>query len=567
MKRHVEKQRPHTHFPTFFPRSDTCAPYYLPPGAIAASGPANVVTEDITNVGEMGGFCYCPDGTAYQVGHNKNQCESLACVGGDPGDCSPQSDYSYSGGYRGSYTQTQSDAWKYKKVVCAPVAPVPMALLGDLGNPSVFLPKYDGTPYTNAVGVLFARGAPWPRTWPEPFSTGARTKYALSGDVEINFSILKDEECSNHWVAISEDPDFKLQGFDMWSMVASATPTYMFLWSCSSRHLFSGAAVGMMGGGTSSAYDNTCNAKKRYDGIKITFNGSVATWLVPGCAGQTSNYMEVGESSSVNSKTFPCNFCTQCTPYQRNAISGTSYQYVPSPDGFAFTFSEIHSTAQKLVKQSIAQASLSSTSGSYTASKCIDGDILPANAGIRGTRSMCHSAGGSKAWIKLDLGTAVSVALVKIYNRADTGRERFGEHVIETSLDDLAWKTCGTYTLPSSNGPYDESCEVESARYVRLRKTHEGTLNLGEVEIYSKSLPGGTATSGGWDTDLWVRCATDRLSVPLKGFDKNKYYIHVGAEPVRTNLEEEGGDRDSVVWPRSSKEVGVFLCYASSSYS
>ena len=174
---------------------------------------------------------------------------------------------------------------------------------------------------------------------------------------------------------------------------------------------------------------------------------------------------------------------------------------------------------------------------------------------------MCHSAGGSKAWIKLDLGTAVSVVLVKIYNRADTGRERFGEHVIETSLDNLAWKTCGTYTLPSSYGPYDESCEVASARYVRLRKTHDGILNLGEVEIYSKSLPGGTATSGGWDTPLWVRCATGRLSVPIKGFDKNKYYIHVGAEPVRTNLEEEGGDRDSVVWPRSSKEVGVFLCF------
>ena len=515
----------------------------------------------------MGGFCYCPDGTAYQVGHNKNQCESLACVGGDPGDCSPQSDYSYSGGYRGSYSYTQSDAWKYKKVVCAPAAPVPVALLGDLGNPSVFLPKYDGTPYTNAVGVLFARGPQWPRTWPEPFSTGARTKYALSGDVEINYSILKDQECSNHWVTISEYPDFKLKGLDAWSQVARAKPTYMFLWNCNSRALSDGMMNNYDGG--LYAYDNTCNAKKRYDGIKITFNGSLASWLVPGCAGQRSNYIEVGESSSVNSKTFECSFCTQCTAYQRKVRGvyswGTSYQTVNSPDGFAFTYSETHSTAQKLVKQSIAQASLSSTwnlikTQSYTASKCIDGDISPDNAGDKGTRSMCHSAGTSKAWIKLDLGTAVSVALVKIYNRNDYGTERFGEHVIETSLDNSAWKTCGTYTLPSSYGPHDESCEVASARYVRLRMTHDGILNLGEVEIYSKHLSG-TSTTGGWDMPLWVRCATDRLTLPIKGFDKSKYYIHVGAEPVRTNLEDEGGGRDIDVWPRSSKEVGVFLCF------
>ena len=292
----------------------------------------------------------------------------------------------------------------------------------------------------------------------------------------------------------------------------------------------------MMGDGSSSAYDSTCNAKKRYDGIKITFNGSLASWRVPGCAGQSTNYIEVGESSSVNSKTFECSFCTRCTAYQRTVQGvyswGTSYQTVNSPDGFAFTYSETHSTAQKLVKQSIAQASLSSTLGSYTAIKCIDGDISPDNAGDKGTRSMCHSAGTSKAWIKLDLGTAVSVALVKIYNRNDYGRERFGEHVIETSLDNSAWKTCGTYTLPSSYGPHDESCEAASARYVRLRMTHDGILNLGEVEIYSKHLSG-TSTTGGWDMPLWVRCATDRLTLPIKGFDKSKYYIHVGAEPVR----------------------------------
>jgi hypothetical protein len=39
------------------------------------------------NVGGMGGNCTCPNGETYRVGVNKNDCGSMACVGGTTGEC------------------------------------------------------------------------------------------------------------------------------------------------------------------------------------------------------------------------------------------------------------------------------------------------------------------------------------------------------------------------------------------------------------------------------------------------------------------------------------------------
>ena len=139
------------------------------------------------------------------------------------------------------------------------------------------------------------------------------------------------------------------------------------------------------------------------------------------------------------------------------------------------------------MKRTITIATLSSSMGSYPASNCIDGD----------PSTFCHSSGtSSKAWIHLDLGSAVSVALVKIYNRNNCCMERFGEHVIETSVDDSTWTTCGTYTLPATYGPHEETCAAASARYVRLRMTHDGVLNLGEVEVYSPAVDSENGNKG-----------------------------------------------------------------------
>ena len=469
------------------------------------------------------------------------------------------------------------------------------------------------------------------------------------------------------------------------------------MWRCNKRYLFD-TSTSVYGGQISTAnVDAVYSAPKRYDGITITVAGGTATWVVPGWEPDVETII-VGKSwypVYENSKQFVCEHCSKCTystnAYQRcwarmptgcsktlgESTDGTNgykwfalnredatseaacinnevlksfnawcsrsdaVAYWRAGDTFAFSYDEAHSTAHKLVKLSIADASMSSTltqlGETYSASKCIDGDVWPNHAGdkshiqgmsysvvneeygcvtshrtgcpscprldsktlqeckaacndatdcnfidyarttdgsrctpsgayllcrcypislstcdhgtgkkdgnykslkknvLMSTPSMCHSdsADTSKAWIKLDLGTAVSVALVKIYNRANDHMDRFGEHVIETSLDDSAWKTCGTYTLPSSFGPHDESCEVASARYVRLRKTQDGILNLGEVEIYSKSGPGGTATTGGWEYTLSVSCSlSGDVSLPITGLDTSKYFVHIGADSV-----------------------------------
>ena len=144
----------------------------------------------------------------------------------------------------------------------------------------------------------------------------------------------------------------------------------------------------------------------------------------------------------------------------------------------------------------ITKATLSSTHDGHTASKCIDGRAtVSTKNGEQPT--FCHSSTAvSKAWIHLDLGSAISLALVKIYNRKDCCMDRFGEHVIETSVDDSTWTTCGTYTLPATYGPHEETCETTSARYVRLRMTHDGVLNLGEVEVYSPAVDSENGNKG-----------------------------------------------------------------------
>ena len=129
-------------------------------------------------------------------------------------------------------------------------------------------------------------------------------------------------------------------------------------------------------------------------------------------------------------------------------------------------------------KMPIASATMSSTLNSdHSASKCIDGV----------TNNVCHTTSNeNEAWLRLDLGSKKSIASVKIWNRHNCCQERFGAHVVQTSNDGTSFTTCGSYTLPSGPGPYTEPCDA-SARYVRLRMTHTGTLNLAEVQVMART--------------------------------------------------------------------------------
>jgi len=47
----------------------------------------NTVEENAISVGGWGGSCTCSDGQVYQVGDNVDQCNSMACIDGIPGEC------------------------------------------------------------------------------------------------------------------------------------------------------------------------------------------------------------------------------------------------------------------------------------------------------------------------------------------------------------------------------------------------------------------------------------------------------------------------------------------------
>ena len=61
----------------------------------------NIVQENDPEVGGWGGTCRCPDGRTYEVGDNKDSCNTLACVNGEVLNCNR-----YSG------------EWSNRKVTC-----------------------------------------------------------------------------------------------------------------------------------------------------------------------------------------------------------------------------------------------------------------------------------------------------------------------------------------------------------------------------------------------------------------------------------------------------------------
>ena len=61
----------------------------------------NLVEQNVKGVGYWGGTCICPDGSKYEVGDNKDSCQTLACIHGTKLNCNK-----YDG------------AWSKRKVTC-----------------------------------------------------------------------------------------------------------------------------------------------------------------------------------------------------------------------------------------------------------------------------------------------------------------------------------------------------------------------------------------------------------------------------------------------------------------
>ena len=77
---------------------DHIAPQYDVMGRLAV----NEYWDGSPDAGLWGGECLCPDGHKMMVGDNNDNCGSLACVNGQPGQC-----------------VQQAGSWSFRKVVCA----------------------------------------------------------------------------------------------------------------------------------------------------------------------------------------------------------------------------------------------------------------------------------------------------------------------------------------------------------------------------------------------------------------------------------------------------------------
>eukprot|EP00964_Phaeocystis_antarctica_P129691 scaffold93559_cov78-Phaeocystis_antarctica.AAC.1 len=96
-------------------------------------------------------------------------------------------------------------------------------------------------------------------------------------------------------------------------------------------------------------------------------------------------------------------------------------------------------------------------------------------------------SGGPEPSIALDLGTAVDVAYVAVYNRRDCCQDRLADYTVSYRVHSTdAWTVCAEATAAADAvGPLLSECP-QLAQYIRVQLPGAGrVLNLAEVEVYS----------------------------------------------------------------------------------
>ena len=117
----------------------------------------------------------------------------------------------------------------------------------------------------------------------------------------------------------------------------------------------------------------------------------------------------------------------------------------------------------------------------FPASKCVDGDL----------NNFCHSKAESNPSLTLDLGTAIQLAYVAVYNRRDCCHHRLADYTVSYRVRSTdAWTICTETTAEAGAiGPLLNECP-QLAQYVRVQLPGAGrTLNLAEVEVYTLQPP------------------------------------------------------------------------------
>ena len=123
----------------------------------------------------------------------------------------------------------------------------------------------------------------------------------------------------------------------------------------------------------------------------------------------------------------------------------------------------------------------------FHASNCVDGNL----------NNFCHTPVDSPGVtfnpsqklnpsLTLDLGTAVQIAYVAVYNRRDCCQNRLEDYTVSYRVRSTdAWTVCAEATA-AADSPLQISECPQLAQYVMIQLPGaERTLNLAEVEVYS----------------------------------------------------------------------------------
>ena len=126
-----------------------------------------------------------------------------------------------------------------------------------------------------------------------------------------------------------------------------------------------------------------------------------------------------------------------------------------------------------------AVATLSSLLARFPPSNCVDGDL----------DTICHTrrSDGVNPSLTLDLGTAVQIAYVVVYNRRHCCQARLGSYTVAYRVGSGdPWAVCSRVTAaPNALGPLLSECS-QLAQYVMVQLPGSNRiLNLAEVEVYS----------------------------------------------------------------------------------
>ncbi|XP_066292528.1 uncharacterized protein [Branchiostoma lanceolatum] len=124
-----------------------------------------------------------------------------------------------------------------------------------------------------------------------------------------------------------------------------------------------------------------------------------------------------------------------------------------------------------------------------------------------GSQSCTHTPAQSNPWLRVDLGTQVSVKWVVIINRADCCRERlnpFAIHIGHNPNVASNPRCGGHHTIPADKNKDAINCNGMRGRFVGIRLPGNGRiLTLCEVEVYDTTAGNlhGKRISEGMDTD------------------------------------------------------------------